>query len=366
MNTFALKDVALTFNEMKDAFEPDSLYLWIRDVLTMATCNSLLGSHNPMKSDKSLVEALWDFDAGVFLLVLNIMLWIVAPNAYKARETLQAALRKYYGANHDLEPDVAKLTKVSQSTSAPCPCIGKTSPLSNFLDFKHYKRVMATNGSIIGSCSYYKKYDLGTDDTGNFELALLNVSTANAILTVFWLVAFIVSDPALIASIREELQAVITISEPKNGKRQAEVDITKLEDDCPLLVSSYREVIRLINSQLGTRRVMADTTISDEKSTYLLRKGWDILIPAGVPHRSTEVWGPNAASFDARRFMKLDTKGAMSEKAKEEKQAYIPLNGGKHLFPGRNFAFAEMLGFIATLIVGFDVKAKDGGLITVP
>ncbi|CZT43814.1 related to cytochrome P450 7B1 [Rhynchosporium secalis] len=311
MNTFALKDVALTFNEMKDAFEPDSLYLWIRDVLTMATCNSLLGSHNPMKSDKSLVEALWDFDAGVFLLVLNIMPSIVAPKTYKARETLQAALRKYYGTNHDLEPDVAELIKVR--------------------------------------AAYYKKYDLGTDDTGNFELALLNVSTANAIPTVLWLVAFIVSDPALIASIREELQAVITISEPKNGK-----------------LSSYREVIRLINSQLGTRRVMADTIISDEKSTYLLRKGWDIQIPAGVPHRSTEVWGPNAASFDARRFMKLDTKSAMSEKAKEEKQAYIPLGGGKHLCPGRNFAFAEMLGFIATLIVGFDVKAKDGGLITVP
>ncbi|XMA16376.1 hypothetical protein WAI453_009167 [Rhynchosporium graminicola] len=193
MNTFALKDVALTFNEMKDAFEPDSLYLWIRDVLTMATCNSLLGSHNPMKSDKSLVEALWDFDAGVFLLVLNIMPSIVAPKTYKARETLQAALRRYYGTNHDLEPDVAELIKVR--------------------------------------AAYYKKYDLGTDDTGNFELALLNVSTANAIPTVLWLVAFIVSEPALIASIREELQAVIIISEPKNGKRQAEVDITKLDDD---------------------------------------------------------------------------------------------------------------------------------------
>ena len=212
----------------------------------------------------------------------------------------------------------------------------------------------------------YRRHNISTDGIGQMELALLHVSTANAIPTLFWLIAFIASDPALVASLREELPSVITTSKSKDGKREARVDITKLDPDCPLLVSCYREVIRLVNSQLGTRRVMEDTTISDGKTTYLLRKGWDVNMPSGVSHLHPGSWGPNASSFDARRFMKIEAKGAASEKEKEEKRAYIPFGGGKHLCPGRNFAFAEILGFAAALVMGFDVKKDDGGLIEVP
>jgi len=59
MNAVALSDVAAAINGLGDTFEPESLYLWLRHTLTIATCNALLGSHNPMKSDSSLVDALW-------------------------------------------------------------------------------------------------------------------------------------------------------------------------------------------------------------------------------------------------------------------------------------------------------------------
>lgn len=64
--------------------------------------------------------------------------------------------------------------------------------------------------------------------------------------------------------------------------------------------------------------------------------------------------------------MKLDSKEATSEKTKEEKRAYIPFGRGRHLCPGRGFAFAEIPGFFAALVMGLDVNAKDGGLIEVP
>ena len=59
MNADALNNVADTLNEMNGVFEVDSLYIWLRGVLTMATCNALLGSHNPMIADPSLVDSLW-------------------------------------------------------------------------------------------------------------------------------------------------------------------------------------------------------------------------------------------------------------------------------------------------------------------
>lgn len=113
MNADALNNVAVTINSLSDTFKPDSLYLWIRETLTMATCNTLLGSHNPLKDDLSLVDDLWEFEAGILPLVLGIMPSIVAPKAYKARASVQTALKKYYGKGYDLDSDVAKLTKVS-------------------------------------------------------------------------------------------------------------------------------------------------------------------------------------------------------------------------------------------------------------
>jgi cytochrome P450 len=145
------------------------------------------------------------------------------------------------------------------------------------------------------------------------------------------------------------------------------IDITKFEDSCPLFVSSYRETIRLANGQMSTRRVMADTTINDGENTYLLRKGADIQIPAGVSHTDRASWGPNVSLFDPRRFMKLDEKRILSEKEKadekEQRRAYFPFGGGKYLCPGRNFAFAEILGTVSLLLLGFELRTKDGGSI---
>ncbi len=111
---------------------------------------------------------------------------------------------------------------------------------------------------------------------------------------------------------------------------------------------------------------MADTTLSDGKNTYLLRAGTDVNLPSGVSHLSTAAWGPDAALFDPRRFIRTEREGPVSDKVKKEKRAYIPFGGGKHLCPGRNFAFAEILGFVAVMLMGFDIKAKDGDLIEVP
>jgi hypothetical protein len=59
MNANALSDVAASINKISKEFETPSLYLWLRSMMTLATSNSLLGSHNPLRSDPSLVDALW-------------------------------------------------------------------------------------------------------------------------------------------------------------------------------------------------------------------------------------------------------------------------------------------------------------------
>jgi len=257
----------------------------------------------------------------------------LASKPYNGRAAVQSALMKYYSAKHDLEPDVARLTKVR-----------------------------------AGVC---RDYGFTDQEIGQMELALLQVATSNAIPTAFWTLTSILSSATLTASIREELKSVAKISSlPDSAKREISINISQFAAHCPLLVSSYHEATRLANSQVVTRRVMADTTISDGKSTYLLRKGADVQMPAGVNHLSSANWGTNASDFDARRFLQPEAKGLMNEKAKEEfktqKRAFYPFGGGKHLCPGRNFAFAENLGTIAILVLGFDILGSDGGLLKVP
>ncbi len=107
-----------------------------------------------------------------------------------------------------------------------------------------------------------------------------------------------------------------------------------------------------------------DTILSAGTETILLKKGNIVQIPAGVMHTSTATWGPNPDEFDARRFMKQVDED--KEQGRAKRSAYIPFGGGKHLYPGRYFAQAEILGTVAAVITGFEVVSKDGGPVIAP
>jgi cytochrome P450 len=56
----------------------------------------------------------------------------------------------------------------------------------------------------------------------------------------------------------------------------------------------------------------------------------------------------------------LDAAGC--EKKEAQVQGYFPFGGGKHLCPGRHFAFTEVMSFVATIVYGFDISMADGSL----
>lgn len=59
MNADALNGVARAINGLGKTFEIDNLFYWVRDMMTVATCDALLGAHNPVKTGSELVQALW-------------------------------------------------------------------------------------------------------------------------------------------------------------------------------------------------------------------------------------------------------------------------------------------------------------------
>ncbi|KAF7555723.1 hypothetical protein G7Z17_g1957 [Cylindrodendrum hubeiense] len=320
MNANALNYVSKQLGAIGSGDEPlkvPNLYLWVRDLMTMATTEALYGPDNPIKEHSSLIEDLWTFERGLPMLLLNVFPSITARAAYNARARLQVSLGEYYSAEKDYHEDAAQIVKSR----------------ANML--RHY--------GITGK------------EIGNFELALLHVGTANTVPTLFWFMAQVFTRPDLMIQLRNEASPVIQ----HGAENEVTIDITTLEQKCPLLVSCYREAIRLSNQAVGNRRVLEDTTVSDAKgNSYLLKKGLNVQMSGEVLHSLKHVWGDNAEEFDPRRFIeKVGKENGHSEKAK--RLAFIPFGGGRNLCPGRNFAFAENLGFVICLLLGFDVLPFD-------
>ncbi|RGP74625.1 prostacyclin synthase [Fusarium sporotrichioides] len=317
MNANALNYISKDINNIggQGNLEQANLWLWLRDLVTMATAEALYGSKNPLRQDHGLLDDVWTFEAGLNILLVNIFPAITAPKAHQARARLQAALGKYYGARSYDDKDASEI-------------------------------VRARAGAFV-------KYGVPDEEVGHIELALLHVGTANTIPTLYWFFVNVFNRPELVQRLREEVLTVIQ----KDGEDKAVVDVTVLDEKCPLLVSCYREAIRLSNQAVGNRRVLEDTTITDSKGNpYLLKKGENVQVSAAVSH-SLDTWGKDVSTYKPDRF--LENK-ANAETDKARRSAFIAFGGGRNLCPGRNFAFAENLGLVACLLAGFVVTLPDG------
>ncbi|KAI9743789.1 MAG: hypothetical protein M1818_002523 [Claussenomyces sp. TS43310] len=315
MNTRVLHTLGGYANDIGKEWEGRNLYRWVRDSFTIAAARSLYGPYNIIEKDPSLIDHLWNFDADQLWLLAGRFPSVFAPKACKARDALQLAFQEYYTAGHDRDASTL----------------------------------------VRGRNAMARKWNISIFDIAQFEVTILFVATTNAIPSVFWLLVYILSDPQLVQEVRNEVLAITTFL-----GREATVDIARFNTHCPVLSSAYNESLRLTNAQVSARCVAADTVLSDSVTgdTFLLKKGNVVQMPSGLQHTSTHVWGANAGSFDAYRFMRRE--GAMKEERKAQTQGFFPFGGAKHLCPGRSFALAEILGMVSVLVLGFDFRSENG------
>jgi cytochrome P450 len=243
------------------------------------------------------------------------------PKAYQARTKLQAIMKEYYAEERDLnDPTTSQL--------------------------------------VINRANALRKNGFTGEEVGLLEVILPVVATINAVPTFYWLLLYVFARPELMAQLRAEVEAAVTLTQNDDGKRIASFNIAKFDDQLPLLISCYRETMRLTNHSVSVRRVMSDLIINapDGGESYLLKKGTDLQLPAGVTHYEQAIWGDDASEFVPDRFVPAASKDRTTEAEKKKKAAYFPFGGGRHLCPGRNLAFAEIVGFISVLLLGFEIE----------
>jgi cytochrome P450 len=266
-----------------------------------------------------------DFETDLVWIMLQVLPTVIARKAFYGRAAINEAFQKYYAAG--LEKNASGLVK--------------------------------------GRAEAARKYGLTKQDMADFEIAILYTATTNTVPSSFWFLSYIVSSPSVLSEVRAEV-AQITTRKIINGVDTMEIDITGIQKKCPLLCSAWEETLRLVDSASSARMVVKDTMFADK---YLLKAGSVVQMPSGVTHNSPEIWGEDAATFNPRRFIRSEGKQdlAAKEKRKVQMQGYFPFGGGKHLCPGRHFAFTEVMGFVATLAYGFDISMADGsGTLKMP
>ncbi|KAK3373092.1 cytochrome P450 [Lasiosphaeria ovina] len=322
MNAAALSDIGDYLSQIDEASVPD-LWMWIRRLMVLPTSRATFGHGDPFSKDPALEQLLFDFANDIPKLVLGFIPATIAAKGYYARAVLQKAFIKYYSSRQDEDS--------------------------------------STSGFVKVRAREFRGYGVRDDDIGRAEIMLPFAVMVNTFPALFWFFYHVMSRPNLVERIRKEVEGIAS-----RTAEEATLDLTAVDKTCPLLVSCYRETLRLSNHQVSTRTVLKDTVLTDSKGkSYLLKEGTMVHFSICASLRNIEFWGEDVETFKPERFLRFgDKKDDVDPDRpggpRAMRTAFIPFGGGQHLCPGRNFAFAEMIAVIATLTLGYDIEPENG------
>lgn len=216
----------------------------------------------------------------------------------------------------------------------------------------YYRAGGVKKASAFAQMRYQSEADnnLSLEDIARYEVGGSIAILVNTAPSAFWTLFLLHSHPGLLEDIRREIDAC-TVTTTEGGSTVKTIDITTLKEACPLLLSSYQEVLRYSSMGTSVREVMEDTYLDQ----WLLKKGAMLQMPSRIIHQDSSLWGADVADFRPRRFLP------------EEKQnrprdvCFRAFGGGKTLCPGRHFATNEVLAVVAVFIARLDMKPVEGG-----
>ncbi|KUI59519.1 Cholesterol 7-alpha-monooxygenase [Cytospora mali] len=287
-------------------------HAWTHHVMMLATTEAVYGPGNPYR-DQAVEDAWNAFEPTYLTFSLSPFKPLLAPKAFHNRELLAAAWAHY------LKEGWHK--KASEFTKA----------------------IHAHNQS----------YGLKPDDMARAEIghsfAIIGTTTS----ATWWLLYRIFSDPSVLADIRSELESLLVADRSSNSQSTKEdiykIELGHLRRRCPVLLSTYKEVLRFYSLGMSVRVCVEDHLLDGR---YLIKKGGIAIIPQHVQHRSVDAWGPDVAEFDYLRFCKNLPSGTRKSVRSTAFQAF---GGGPTLCPGRHFSSTEILAMAALMVLQFDV-----------
>lgn len=232
-----------------------------------------------------------------------------------------------------------------------------------FLNNHHEQASGLVQDFYASECSY----GFSLSDRSLFEVGHAVATLANTYAAVFWMLFYVFSNPTALAEIRQEISTIITttVDDGQGDKNVRHVlDLTKVNSHCPILVSTFREAIRLHSVGISLRQVCKDTVVD---GTYHLKKDSMILMPTVAIHTDPRVWGPDVLSFNYRRFLPANTSNTNKSQTRRQVSpaAFRSFGGGTTLCPGRHFATTQIMAWTSMLVMRFQLEptSADGNWV---
>ena len=203
----------------------------------------------------------------------------------------------------------------------------------------------------------YMNNGISVEDSARYELGPALGAFVNTPPTAFWTLLYIYSHPELLQDIRSEVGSIMTTAVNESGEVTRSIDVTNAKSHCPVLASTYQEVLRKVSIGTAIREVNQDTILNNK---WLLKKDALIQMPASVIHRDPAVWGADVDDFNPRRFMK-DEPAQTPNGKRPHAAAFRAFGGGTTLCPGRHFATTEILAVVTMFVMRYDLAPTKGG-----
>ncbi|KAI0439832.1 cytochrome P450 [Xylaria telfairii] len=272
-----------------------SLYSICQFFIVEATARSLFGDllHD---IEPDIVNLMLQFNEHVWMIVFNYPSFFASPVA-ESRQKIMAALKKLVQTP---EEDKSQLCWAIRNITAAMDIV-----------------------------------DIDVESRASMMLMSFWAAISNEYNASFWVLAYLLHDISLLEQVKQETEAAWF---------DGSLDLKYLSANCPLLNSTFHEVLRVKNGAGALRVVTKDTRIGQKH----LKAGNSIMIPFRQLHVNKNVWGPKFAEFDPYRFL--------SKKSLARHPSFRPFGGGLTYCPGRMLAREQVFGFVAILLHRFTIK----------
>ncbi|KAK7754962.1 hypothetical protein SLS62_003046 [Diatrype stigma] len=309
LNRTAISSFAASFDRLPTRGRTTvKLFEWVRHEIFAATTDATYGPHNPFRQDKN--ERSWfELESGILTLLLDVFPRIFARQSLRARDIMVAEFKRYF--ENDWHLDGSLFIQLRQ---------------------KHNRA-----------------FGINMSDTAHTEVGQVAAGVVNTAPTTFWALWQVLADPVVFEDCRREVDRLVTVS--SDGVNT--IDLAQVRTACPILLSTWQEVLRFHGISIAARIIQEDTLVDNK---YLLRKGGVVMMPNAVIHSDRSLWGPTVSQFNHKRFLKAAKTGDTRHPA----AAFRGFGGGHVLCPGRHFASTEVMALIALLLVRFDVRPVGG------
>ncbi|KAI0007879.1 cytochrome P450 [Xylariaceae sp. FL0662B] len=263
------------------------MFQWVRHELLVASTEGVYGPKNPFRH-ANMEQTWYTFEPGVMMFALNLFPRLLARESYQAREYMVKIWEDYFetGSYYQGSEMIKARVKINDDFQIS---LKETARLE----------VGGTHGILSNTLHF-----------GRSKLS-------------------------------------------KGIQREADgfciINLAYVKSSCPILLSTFKETIRMHSTATSTRKVMQDYRLDNK---YLLKKGSTVMMPSVVQHTNRPVWGDTVDELNHKRFVP----GAK----RVNPIAFRGFGGGSTLCPGRQFASTEILMFSALLVLRFDLHPVGG------